>query len=144
MDEYLSAEDILNADDFEYKEVIVKQWAGTSNKKLRLKSMSAAAVLKFNKDNQAAGDDQEKRDAVLARAIINSACDKDGNMLFSEEHQAVLMAKSIKPLLQVQDEFMELNGMGDTAAKAAAAQAAQELAAKNASGEAPIGASPTA
>jgi hypothetical protein len=136
-DEYLSADDILNADDFEYTVVTIEKWAGGSKKKLRLRSMSAAQVLKFNSENQNT-EDPELRKRILARAVINSACDKNGKLIFNDEQAEALMGKNLKNLIAVQDEFIKLNGMSKEAAVKIEADA------KNASGEAPIGASPTA
>jgi hypothetical protein len=115
---FLSASDILQADDFDYLEVAIPQWGG----KLRLRSMTAAEVHKFNK----AMETPEGRETSIARAIFFSAVDAEGNNLFTEENWEKLQDKSLIPLLAAQDAFMKLNKMKEVSDAVEAAKEAKK------------------
>ena len=115
---FLSASDILAADDFDYLEVDIKQWGGT----LRLRSMTAAEVHQFNK--AMANDDG--RESSIARAIFFRAVDAEGNKLFDEDNWMELQGKSLIPLLAAQDGFMRLNKMHEVGAEKKASDEAKK------------------
>jgi len=107
---YLSADQILAADDFDYLDVDIPQWGGT----LRLRSMTAAEVHLFNK----AMAEPDGRETSIARAVFFSAVDGDGNKLFNEDNWLDLQGKSLLPLLACQAGFMKLNKMDGAEAAA--------------------------
>lgn len=115
---FLSAADILAADDFDYLEVEIPQWGGV----LRMRSMTAAEVHKFNK----AMEEPDGRESSIARAIFFSAVDADGNRMFTEDNWLQLQDKSLIPLLEAQAAFMKLNKMDTVKAATEAAESAKK------------------
>jgi hypothetical protein len=95
----LTAEDILNADDVEYKKVLVPEWGGA----IRLKIMSAADAIRFNR--------MPNRDEAIVQILAFCACDEDGKLLFTSAKQVEkLREKNIKVFSRLQDACLELNG----------------------------------
>lgn len=98
---YLSAEDILGADDLKSQEVEVPEWGGV----VRLRPMSGEEALKLV---ELSGTD---RTGAALRVVALCAVKEDGSRLFTDEQIVALRAKSAAALLRLQKKAMELNSL---------------------------------
>lgn len=108
MNSYLTKDQILAAQDRQYKEVEVKEWGGF----VRLQSLDADAALQ----QEAIGKKREKGDATanpLTSMLAASIVDAQGNTLFTEKDVAALGKKSPAVLVRLINEVKELNKLGD-------------------------------
>jgi hypothetical protein len=48
---------------------------------------------------------------VLAKVAVRSLCDKDGTLLFNEQHTSQLAEKSLSALVLIAEKVMDLNGL---------------------------------
>jgi hypothetical protein len=107
----LSADDILNADDVQYRTVHIPEWKGT----VRVRTLSAEEVSDYV---EAIGGVQ-KRDA-LAIMVFRSLVKTDGSQLFTDPEQLVpLKRRSMAAFIRLQEVILEMNGLGKAAAERA-------------------------
>ncbi len=106
---FLSAADILGADDIEYRDISIPQWGGD----VRLKLLTAAESVRFQAQLQA-----NRKEASLA-LVRTSMVDKDGNQVFklADDFKA-LQQKSMKVIRLIADEALDLNGLLDPSREA--------------------------
>ena len=111
MDKILSVDDILSADDTEYKLVP----GFKDGESFRIKSITAGDMIEFVESNEG----EAKRTAGL-RLIVKSLVDGDGKRIMDDTHIALLRKKSQKVTNRLVDEILKLNGLDvkkDAAAK---------------------------
>ena len=107
---FLSAEDILLADDIPYETVEVKEWGGI----LRVRGMTGA-----ERDSYESGtvsfDDRGRRRLNLvdarARVMARTVVDGEGHRLFTEAQVKTLSKKSAVALEKVSAVALRLSGM---------------------------------
>lgn len=113
MTQYLSAEQILDADDLEYEDVPVPEWNGT----VRVREMPGTERDKF--ESQFVGKDgasirAEGLDGFRARLAAATIVDADGKVLFrSAAETKRLGEKSAKALQRVCDVATRLSAMSE-------------------------------
>lgn len=105
---FLTAQDILDADDMAVVEVDVPEWGGT----IRLRPMSAEEVIAFNEENK----DANKKHAAL-RVTAACAVDEAGNRLFTSKQMESLAKKSLAAFMRIQKVAMRINGLDDKEVK---------------------------
>lgn len=127
-----SIEDIMSVDGFEYK--TIRAWGG---RPARIGSLTAGQMITFLENNDIAS--QKRRNGLMLIAL--SLVKQDGTRLVNpEDKEAIegamnrLKSKDSKGNGQVVEKILELNGMNKKDAKSLA---------KNVSGEASPGSSPT-
>ena len=98
---FLSADDIILADDLETLSIYVREWKGT----VQFRAMSADAAINF----QDSLTGPQKKQA-LVRLFQLCAVDQDGNCIFSPSKLEQLRKKSWPVLLRLQKPLMQLNG----------------------------------
>lgn len=104
---FLTAEAILSADDQPKKEVKVPEWGGS----VWVRTMSSVERDKYEKEVQRSEDSVP--DNFRAKLAVKTVCDKDGNLLFSEDQAEALGKKSAKVLDRIFSAIMSLNGFSD-------------------------------
>ncbi len=106
---FLSAADILGADDIEYRTIDLPQWGG----KVRVKLLTAAESVRFQDQLQ-----KNRKEASLA-LVRQSMVDADGNQVFklADDFKA-LQKKSMKVIRIIADECLDLNGLLDPSREA--------------------------
>lgn len=97
---YLSAEDILDADDVKYMEV--EAWGGV----VRLGTLTAGDVMEFIESNEG----PSKRSAGL-RLIIKSLVDADGNRIGRPEMMDRFRKKNAQVVNMLVEKILILNGL---------------------------------
>ena len=112
MSEFLTADEILRADDLKVIDVVVPEWG---NKKVRLKTMTAGEAIEFTKTLEGEG-----QLSANVRAVIATALDERGQKLFNESHTAALTAKSTKAVNRLAIAIRDLNGLDAERLKAEA------------------------
>ena len=100
----LSINDILAAEDTDYKEVEV--WGGL----VRVGSLTAGDLLEFVEANEGPA----KRTAGL-RLIIKSIVDIDGNRIGKDTDLQGLKTRNSKQIEKLTHEILKLNGLGKKA-----------------------------
>ncbi len=99
----LSRDDIFSAKDLTFQEVEIPQWGGS----VRIKVMSIAEQIAFERLNKAKKDDSE-----LVFALLSQCCvDEGGNHLFEEKDVVELNKKSSVPVLALFKACLDLNSM---------------------------------
>lgn len=99
----LNKESIFAAKDLSYKEVEIPQWGGS----VRIKVMSIAEQIEFERLNKSKKDDSD-----LVFALLSQCCvDADGNHLFNKDDVKNLNEKSSAPVLHLFKACLELNEM---------------------------------
>jgi hypothetical protein len=113
-------EQILDADDQQWGEVPVPEWAPRNDPHperwvLKLKGLNGADRDRFEASiNQTRGGKQKQNyDNFRARLIVMCAVDPDGNRIFSRADITRLGAKSAKALDRVFTKCNELNGFSE-------------------------------
>ncbi len=114
MTDYLSADQILGADDLPGEDVEVPEWDGT----VRVRGLTGTERDRFEFSMAAA---KNSPDAVNIRAALVGRCiiDADGKRAFTDKQIAKLGAKSGAALDRCFDVVRRLSGMDDKAAEAA-------------------------
>lgn len=118
----LSRENILEADDLDYEDVPVPEWApkgapDPSTCVVRLRMLSGTERDRFERMMQEAQTNSSKRkngENFRARMVSLCAVDRDGNRLFGRNDIAALGAKSSKALARVFDKCQEMNGFTES------------------------------
>lgn len=100
---FLSAADILKAEDLDYKEVEVPEWGGT----IRLRAMSAVDSLIF----LVAMEGENKKKQANTRLVAMSVVDENGNKVFTENQLSALEGKNVRVINRLAEEVLILNGM---------------------------------
>jgi hypothetical protein len=98
---FLTAAEILGAQDVEIREVDVPDWGGT----VRLRTITAEEMASLSSDTK-------KESSVVALLVI-AAVDEDGKALFTANDFSALKKKSLRPFLQLQKIVGEMNGLDD-------------------------------
>lgn len=120
MPKYLGREEIHKAEDQQYDEVGVPEWAPAGDPDpeqwvLKLKGMTG-----FERDRFEAslaprgGGKRPNMENFRARLIVQCAVDEDGNRLFNTGDIKMLGAKSAKAVSRVFDKCQEMNGLSDS------------------------------
>lgn len=99
---FLSAAEILAAQDMQVVEVEVPEWGGV----VRLRPMTAEEGLKLGTSG---GD---KRHSAV-KVVVMTAVDADGKQLFTESDLEKLQGKSLSALMKIQKRALEINGLAD-------------------------------
>jgi len=106
----LNKDAIQQANDVEMKKVAVPEWGGD----LYVRSMTGGDRTKFEmavtSDNAKTAEKAKQQAKV--RIIIMTACDEEGNLLFSESDVHWLSKKAAKPIERVFEAARILNGIG--------------------------------
>ncbi len=106
---FLSAADILGADDIEYRNLSVPEWEGD----VRLRLLTAQQSVQFQGQLQA-----NRKEASLA-LVRHSMVDEDGNQVFNLAADfKALQQKSMKVIRRIADECLDLNGLMDPSREA--------------------------
>lgn len=100
---YLTAEEILAADDLQTVEVDVPEWGGT----VRLRSLTGQDAVSFAEQIK----DNKKNSGI--KVVARCAVKEDGTPLFTEEQVEALTTKNQKALIRVQREALKLLGLTD-------------------------------
>jgi len=100
---YLTAGEILSAQDIETVDVEVPEWGGT----VRLKSLSGEEASRFGEMFE-----KDKTGASL-KILALSAVNEEGERLFSDTEVAQLKRKSLRAILKLQKEALRINGLTD-------------------------------
>ena len=103
---FLSASEILAAQDIETVDVDVPEWGGT----VRLRAMSGEEAAKFV--DSLGG----KTSTSAVKVVMLCAINEKGDPLFSEEQLELLKKKSLRAILRLQKEVLRINGMSEEAA----------------------------
>lgn len=98
----LTLDDIIKADDVEYAMVP----GFKPGQVFRIRSVTADEMIKWTEANEG----EAKRTAGL-RLIVKSVCDKDGNLLMTDEHLSILRRKTHRVTNGLIDAILEHNGM---------------------------------
>ena len=94
---FLSARQILGADDIKIIDVDVPEWNGV----VRLRMMTAAEAAEF---------DTSKKDSA-ARLVVLTAVDEEGQRLFSNDDIPSLQKKALRAFVRLQEAGLRLNGL---------------------------------
>lgn len=115
---FLTAEDILTADDLAEKIVDVPEWKG----RLKVKAFSRGKLHEVrraaSKPNGKGGTEIDEQ-ALDVMMFIYGVIGPDGTPLFQPEHFALLSEKSAAGMQRVLKEIMALSGLGEDAVKEA-------------------------
>lgn len=110
---FLSADDILSANDIDTLEVEVPEWGGT----LCFLAMNGDEAIQFNQNFK----NPSTKDDALIRLFVLSAVNNpiERKRIFTEAKVTALRKKKFGVFLRLQDKLLAFNGFGE-AAKAAA------------------------
>lgn len=98
----LTAADILQADDIRTVDVLTPEWGGA----VRIRSLTANEAIEF-----ARSQTNKKENTSAIDIVVLSAIDEDGEKLFTHEQIDALRKKSFRPIIQIQEKALEINGM---------------------------------
>lgn len=110
MSKYLTAEQILSADDFRYAEVDVPEWGGT----VRVRTMSAKQRDALNQMFKNRGE-VESTEFMLLMCVV----DENGNRVLKREHLDMLKEKSVAPINRIVKAISDLMGTSSDAVESA-------------------------
>ncbi|MBQ4514389.1 MAG: hypothetical protein II969_15450 [Anaerolineaceae bacterium] len=104
MSKYLTAETILNAEDFRYEDVECPEWGGT----VRVRSLSGGqrSVITQRVQDKATEDLEEL-------LVVMGCVDETGNRIFTNKDIDKLKKKSNTPISRISKKIMELSGIGN-------------------------------
>lgn len=116
--EYLSLDEILQADDTEYVDVEMPEWkrGDGSIGKVRLRTLTNTELVEYT-ESMAKNAEAKRRGNI--ELIVRSAIRPDGSALFSKEGAAALQEKSAKAFNRLAKAALKLNGVTDDEAKQA-------------------------
>lgn len=103
MGNYLTAESILQSEDFAYADVDCPEWGGT----VRVRSLSGAQRVTLKKAIDAGQSDIDEMLCVMC--IV----DGDGNRIFNQKQIGELSRKNTKAISRVAIRVLEISGMRD-------------------------------
>jgi len=107
----LSRDDILKVQDIQIEEVDVPEWGGS----VFVKGMTGTERDLFENsivETKGKSSRVNMRN-IRAKLVVQSACDADGNLLFSQKDVEVLGKKSAAALQRVFDVASRLSGISD-------------------------------
>ncbi len=125
---FLTPADIESKDDTTYDVIDVPEWGG----KIRVGTLNASDLIEYVEANN------KDRRTAAARLIAKSMVDGDGKRIGTTRFVETLQTKNAAVLTRITSQIIKLNGLEE------ATQAAIKEMAKNDSGAADTGASPTA
>jgi len=105
MGKYLTANAILQAEDFMYDEVECPEWDGV----VRIRSLSGAQRITLKKAVDAGNDNVDEMLCVMA--IV----DEDGNRIFEQKQIAELSRKNTQAISRVAIRVLEISGLRNPA-----------------------------
>lgn len=108
---YLTAEEILERDDIEYRDVEVPEWGGV----VRIKTLTGRERATWQ-DSSMAGTGAKTRvdfQNYTVKLVIMACVNESGGRLFSEDQLNKLRRKSSAALERVATAAMELSGIGE-------------------------------
>jgi hypothetical protein len=100
---FLSAEEILGAQDIKVVDVDVPEWDGS----IRLRTMTAAEAMRLS------GEDFSNVNSSVAVLILTAVNPETNKPLFTLKDVDVLKEKSMAAFMRIQKAAAELNGMTD-------------------------------
>ena len=103
MKTYLTAESILQSEDFTYDEVDCPEWGGT----VRIRSMSGTQRVTLKKAIEQGQNDIDEMVCVMC--IV----DADGNRIFNRSQIGELGKKNTKAISRVAKRIVEISGLRD-------------------------------
>lgn len=103
MGKYLTAESILQADDFTFADVECPEWGGT----VRIRSLSGAQRVQLKKAIDNHNDDIDEMVCVMC--IV----DEDGNRILNRNQIGELSKKNTKAITRIAIRALEISGMRD-------------------------------
>ena len=104
MGKYLSAESILNADDFRYEDVDCPEWGGT----VRVRSLSGGQRSIITQKVQ------DKELEELEELLVVMGCvDENGERIFTNKDIEKLKKKANTPIARISRKIMGLSGIGN-------------------------------
>jgi hypothetical protein len=101
MGKYLTADDILHADDFVFADVDCPEWGGT----VHIRSLSGGQRVTLKKALDAGNSDIDEMLCVMC--IV----DEDGNRIFDRKQIGELSRKNTKAISRVAIRALEISGM---------------------------------
>lgn len=125
MPKLLSIEEVTAVEDITYDVIDIPEWGG----KIRIGSITAEDMMEWVESNEG-----EARRTAGLRLIVKSLVDEEGNRIGAPNLLQVLKKKNNAVCTRIVERILKLNQLNP--------KASEEL--KNASSEAPTGASPTA
>lgn len=117
---YLGREEVSKAEDQQYDEVPVPEWAPRGDPDpeswiMKLKGMTGAQRDHFEASMAPRGNSKKPNmENFRARLIVQCAVDEEGNRLFNTGDIKMLGAKSAKAISRVFDKCQEMNGLSDS------------------------------
>ena len=106
---FLSAEEILAAEDIETVDVYIPEW----DTLVRLRSLSGLEAEKF----VAAFPPGERQTASAVNIVALCAIKEDGTPLFTKEQVVELKQKSLRAIMRLQKETLRINGLSEEGLK---------------------------
>lgn len=109
---FLSAADILNANDREIEELFIKEWGGS----VRIRPLSGKERDEFEASTVKVEKGQRKEDFSNFRARLISKClvNEDGTLMFTSKHDVLRLGdKSVAAIQRIYDKCQEVNAMSD-------------------------------
>lgn len=107
--DFLSASDILAADDIKIVAVEVPQWGGT----VFVKTLNGPQREKWEAECRTDGE-SNKNNTIRPITVAMATCDKDGNLLFTPDQVWELAKKSGVALDILFEKIQEVNGLRDS------------------------------
>lgn len=120
MPKYLGREEVIKAEDQQYDEVPVPEWAPKGDPDpeqwvLKLRGMSGTERDRFEASMAPKGNSKKPNmENFRARLVAWCAVDEEGNRLFNAGDVKMLGSKSAKALGRVFDKCQEMNGLSDS------------------------------
>lgn len=108
----LTRDQILKADDRKYEVVACPEWGGD----VRLRSLTGKErdAYENSLSKRQGGKVKQNMDNFRARLVALCAVDEDGNLLFTNSQDILMLGeKSVAPLQRLFNKCTELNGMSD-------------------------------
>lgn len=117
---YFGREDIMKAQDQQYAEVAVPEWAPPGDEHpedwvLNLKGMTGRERDRFEASMAPKGNSKKPQmDNFRAKLIVQCAVDGEGNRMFNAGDVAWIGEKSARALARAFDACQEMNGLTDS------------------------------
>ena len=105
MGKYLTAADILQAEDFVFEDISIPEWGGT----VRIRSLSGAQRATLKKAVDAGSETADEMICVM------SIVDEDGNRIFNSSQIEALRKKNTKAITRIAKRALVISGMIDPA-----------------------------
>ena len=105
MGKYLTAADILQAEDFVFEDISIPEWGGT----VRIRSLSGAQRATLKKAIDAGTETADEMICVMCMV------DDDGNRIFNSSQIEALRKKNTKAITRIAKRALVISGMIDPA-----------------------------